>query len=499
MDLDIDFFDEGENGGFDDSILAGIDNIDDELGDENLMGIDNDAATLLDGIVASLEHEDRPRGGAAAGGAAFAATPDPAPKKKAEATTKKAPVKRIKKTHFRGVMPGDPHFRGVMPGDPPVFTPEPAFAPSPSSTAAPSRKETIVAASSACAGPTSAKKRAIPTSVYAGLRLTQTSNWSAKKYSVVVGRGDEGSGSALLWVDDDGNSGPGSVKAAKEQYPTAVGSWADEREAARHRDNYVAKNQPTKKLNFKVVKGEEAFLNPDDHTLEAMEQIFAHGNRLPLRPKGRAWGMAEHLLVAKAEAAELWAITSLDAREAAATARTKREEREERKARSRARTTIQTVQTDGVTPLFTQRAPRSKRQKRQRRSPAPRDSLASSAHPGPPAQSLTMRQALFAHKRMLHAYLGGDDQFRSLSASQCIPSMAVAPTSPSSSSSVAQTCFKQGILRVSTFIVLFMLLVCCSVASNLDALSLFGYSTTVCFSVVCEWLATQGLSCQVLP
>jgi hypothetical protein len=75
MDLDIDFFDEGENGGFDDSILAGIDNIDDELGDENLMGIDNDAATLLDGIVASLEHEDRPRGGAAAGGAAFYKSP----------------------------------------------------------------------------------------------------------------------------------------------------------------------------------------------------------------------------------------------------------------------------------------------------------------------------------------------------------------------------------------------------------------------------------------
>jgi hypothetical protein len=103
MDLDIDFFDEGEDGGFDDSILAGLGNSEDELGDENLTGIDNDAATQLDGIVASLEHEDGPRGGAAAGGAAFAATPDPAPKKKAKATTKKAPVKRIKKAPFRGV------------------------------------------------------------------------------------------------------------------------------------------------------------------------------------------------------------------------------------------------------------------------------------------------------------------------------------------------------------------------------------------------------------
>jgi hypothetical protein len=101
-------------------------------------------------------------------------------------------------------------------------------------------------------------------------------------------------------------------------------------EAVRKRDAYIAQNQSTARRNFNDGK----FLNPNGHTLEAMEQIFAHEKRLPLRPKRLPlrpedgnWDMREHIRVAKEEAAALWAITTKGAKKAAATkalARTKR-------------------------------------------------------------------------------------------------------------------------------------------------------------------------------
>jgi hypothetical protein len=231
-----------------------------------------------------------------------------------------------------------------------------------------------------------------------------------------------------------------------------------------------------------------------------MERIFAHKKRLPLRPKNRVWDMAEHARVAKREAAALWAITPQSARKAAAAraltksarkaaaARAAAKKRAQWNSPSHATTSIQVVAIDGGTPLSTQQAPQSKRR---------RTNPASRAPPAPPPTHAGMREALFAHQQMFQSYqMDGDDQFRSLAISQCAPSRTLAPISssspsPSCSSSAAQTCFNQGFLRVITFIVLLMLLVCCSMA-NLDAQSL--EATMMCCSsvvpVVCEWFAT---------
>jgi hypothetical protein len=106
MDLDIDFFDEGENGVLDDSLdesmFSRLDESDDGGLDEPGL-TDMDAAANMDAIVASLERDSPDTTGGATYVGQPISTPEPAPVKKAKATSKKSPVKRVKKSVYRGV------------------------------------------------------------------------------------------------------------------------------------------------------------------------------------------------------------------------------------------------------------------------------------------------------------------------------------------------------------------------------------------------------------